>query len=132
MNRAVSEAGGEADGDDDDKPVHEVRLTKPFCLGVHEATNAQWQAVMGKVPSQLQEADRPVEQVCWDDAVEACRQSGRRSVCISCRRTRSGSMRVGWARRRGICSVTTRQRERSMGVLRTPASQWIRTRKPFW
>ena len=65
---------GSADGDDDEQPVHKVRLTQPFYLGVHEVTNAQWKAVMGEVPSQWQDADRPVEQVSWDDAVKFCRK----------------------------------------------------------
>jgi formylglycine-generating enzyme required for sulfatase activity len=53
---------------------HEVTLTKPFYIGVYEVTNAQWQRVMGSVPSRWKEQDRPVERVSWDDAVEFCRR----------------------------------------------------------
>jgi len=63
---------GSADGHDQEQPVHEVRITKPFYLGVYEVTNAQWKAVMGSVPSQWQDDDRPVERVNWDDAVAFC------------------------------------------------------------
>jgi formylglycine-generating enzyme required for sulfatase activity len=64
---------GQAGGNSDETP-HQVTLTKPFYIGVYEVTNAQWQAVMGSVPSKCKEADRPVEQVSWGDAKEFCRK----------------------------------------------------------
>jgi len=64
---------GSNNGDPDEMPVHEVRITKPFHLGVHEVTNAQWQKIMGRVPSAWRGNEHPVEQVSWDDAVEFCR-----------------------------------------------------------
>jgi formylglycine-generating enzyme required for sulfatase activity len=64
---------GQAGGVSDETP-HQVTLTKPFYLGVTEVTNAQWQAVMGSVPSTWKEADRPVEKVSWADAMEFCRK----------------------------------------------------------
>jgi formylglycine-generating enzyme required for sulfatase activity len=60
-------------GDSDEEP-HEVILTNPFYLGVHEVTNAQWKRVMGSVPTTWQDDDRPVERVSWDDTVEFCRK----------------------------------------------------------
>ena len=77
---------GSANGDSDEGPVHEVTITKPYYLGVYEVTNAQWQAVMGDVPSEWKDADRPVESVSWDKAAAFCealsalpaeRQAGR-------------------------------------------------------
>lgn len=65
---------GAADGEEDEKPAHDVRLTKPFYLGVTEVTNAQWKRVMGSVPSEWKEDDLPVENVSWEDAVEFCRK----------------------------------------------------------
>jgi formylglycine-generating enzyme required for sulfatase activity/tRNA A-37 threonylcarbamoyl transferase component Bud32 len=53
---------------------HQVTLTKPFYLGVYEVTNGQWRRVMGIVPSNWKDTDRPVENVSWDDAVEFCRK----------------------------------------------------------
>jgi formylglycine-generating enzyme required for sulfatase activity len=41
---------GEKHSDPDEKPVHEVVLTQPFYLGVHEVTCAQWKQVMGSLP----------------------------------------------------------------------------------
>jgi formylglycine-generating enzyme required for sulfatase activity len=65
---------GSTDGDPDEKPVHEVRITKPFYIGVYEVTNAQWSRVMGGVPSNWKDDDRPVENVTWTDVVEFCRK----------------------------------------------------------
>ena len=64
-----------ADGDrPNEKPVHTVEITKPFYLGVTEVTQEQYEAVMGKTPSGFEGANRPVEQVSWDDAQEFCKK----------------------------------------------------------
>ncbi|MFZ4763567.1 MAG: formylglycine-generating enzyme family protein [Roseimicrobium sp.] len=55
-------------GYDDEKPQHDVVLTRGFWLGETPVTQAQWQAVMGDNPSQFQGAERPVEQVSWQDS----------------------------------------------------------------
>jgi len=64
----------------DERPQHEVTI-KPFCLGKYQVTQAQWQAVaklpqvnreLNPDPSRFKGANRPVEQVSWDDAVEFC------------------------------------------------------------
>jgi formylglycine-generating enzyme required for sulfatase activity len=44
---------GSDKGDDDERPVHVVTITKPFYLGKYEVTQAQWQAVMGSNPSRF-------------------------------------------------------------------------------
>ena len=59
-------------GEGDD--AHEVTLTKPFKMGVHEVTQAQYEQVMGVNPSHFKGAENPVEKVSWDDAVEFCRR----------------------------------------------------------
>ena len=56
---------GSNDGYNDEKPVHTVRLSKPFYLGKYEVTQAQWQTVMGRNPSRFQGAERPVENISW-------------------------------------------------------------------
>jgi formylglycine-generating enzyme required for sulfatase activity len=65
---------GDAAGESDEKPPHRVTLTRPFYMGVHEVTNAQWKQVMGSVPSEWKDDDVPVERVSWEDAVEFCRK----------------------------------------------------------
>ncbi len=60
--------------EDDEKPPHMVRITRPFYLGVFPVTQAEYQAVTGQSPSQAAGNPRhPVDQVSWDDAV-ACAQ----------------------------------------------------------
>jgi formylglycine-generating enzyme required for sulfatase activity len=54
--------------------VHEVTLTKPFKMGVHEVTQAQYEQVMKNNPSNFKGAENPVENVSWEDAVEFCRK----------------------------------------------------------
>ena len=49
---------------------HEVTLTKPFYMGKHEVTQEQWEAVMGKNPSDIKGAKLPVTNVSWLDCKE--------------------------------------------------------------
>jgi formylglycine-generating enzyme required for sulfatase activity len=60
---------GSNTGDPDERPVHEVTISKAFYMGKYEVTQGQWQAVMGTNPSAVPgDANRPVEQVAWNDA----------------------------------------------------------------
>jgi formylglycine-generating enzyme required for sulfatase activity len=54
--------------------AHEVTLTKPFKMGVHEVTQSQYKQVMGVNPSQFKGADNPVGGGNWEDAIEFCRK----------------------------------------------------------
>jgi formylglycine-generating enzyme required for sulfatase activity len=58
---------GEAGRFDGEGPQHEVELSRGVWLGETPCTQALWQAVMGTNPSEYISADRPVEQVSWDD-----------------------------------------------------------------
>jgi formylglycine-generating enzyme required for sulfatase activity len=62
---------------DIEKPVHRVRITRGFHIGIYPVTQAQWQAVMGYNPSHFRGDDRPVEQVSWDDCQEFCGRLGQ-------------------------------------------------------
>jgi formylglycine-generating enzyme required for sulfatase activity len=53
-------------------PVHPVTISRPFWMGKHEVTQAEYQAVMGNNPSQFLGANRPVEMVSWNMAVAYC------------------------------------------------------------
>lgn len=70
-----------------DEARHEVVLTKPFYLGVHEVTQGQYEKVMGSNPSYFSArgggrqrvagkntADYPVEKVTWQQAVAFCQK----------------------------------------------------------
>jgi formylglycine-generating enzyme required for sulfatase activity len=62
---------GAQNGADDEKPVHEVRISKGYWMGIYEVTQEQWQKVMGNNPSQFKSCGQcPVEKVSWDDAQE--------------------------------------------------------------
>jgi formylglycine-generating enzyme required for sulfatase activity len=60
---------GSETGDADERPVHQVTISRAFYLQKTEVTQAQWQAVMGSNPSFHSScgASCPVEQVSWDD-----------------------------------------------------------------
>jgi len=61
---------GSEDGDDNEKPIHRVRISRGFEIGKYEVSQMQWEAVMGNNPSHFKGADLPVENVSWDDAQE--------------------------------------------------------------
>jgi formylglycine-generating enzyme required for sulfatase activity len=70
---------------DDEKPQRRVQVTRPFYLGAHEVTQAQYRTVMGINPSWFSESGggksqvegrlterHPVEDVSWFDSVRFC------------------------------------------------------------
>jgi len=68
---------GAEDGEDREKPVHTIRLTRPFYLAKYPVTQAQWEAVMGKNPSRFTgefQMGAPVEQVSWDEIQDFLRK----------------------------------------------------------
>lgn len=64
---------GDVRGGREEMP-HQVSLTKPYSIGVHEVTNAQWRQVMGAIPSRSTGDDHPVERIAWKDAVAFCQK----------------------------------------------------------
>jgi serine/threonine protein kinase/formylglycine-generating enzyme required for sulfatase activity len=75
----------DADALADEKPRHEVRITRPFYIGVYQVTQAQYRAAMGSNPSWfcgtgggrdkvvgLPTDQNPVDGVFWLDAVRFC------------------------------------------------------------
>ena len=55
-------------------PVHQVRISKAFYLGVYEVTQEQYAKVIGVKGSRLKASNNPVRQVSWNDAVEFCQK----------------------------------------------------------
>ena len=51
-----------------------MTITKPFYMGVYEATQEQYEAVVGGNPNKLKGAILPVDGVSWDAAAEFCRK----------------------------------------------------------
>ena len=47
-------------------------------MGVHQVTQAQWQAVMGANPSHFKGDTLPVENVSWDDCTAFCEALGKK------------------------------------------------------
>ncbi|MCW6048829.1 formylglycine-generating enzyme family protein [Lyngbya sp. CCAP 1446/10] len=62
------------EGNDNERPQHQVTLAQPFYIGKYAITQEQWQAVMGNNPSDFKGAKRPVEKVSWNDAVSFCQK----------------------------------------------------------
>ncbi len=68
---------GSTEGDDDEEPVHTVRVDS-FYMGKYEVTQAEWEEVMGSNPSYFKGTNTPVESVSWYDAVEYCNKRSQR------------------------------------------------------
>ena len=59
---------GSATGGRNQRPVHQVTLTKDYYIGETEVTQELWKAVMGNNPSSFKGSDQlPVERVSWYD-----------------------------------------------------------------
>ena len=69
-------AMGSNDRGSDERPVHEVTLTKGFWMAKTEVTQAQWKSVMGNNPSNHEGDNLPVECVSWFDCQEFCEKTG--------------------------------------------------------
>ena len=63
---------------DDEKPAHEVTLTKDYYMGETQVTQALWEAVVGDNPSCFEGEERPVESVSWDACQEFIRKLNRK------------------------------------------------------
>ena len=71
-------SGGDKECSDSEKPAHRVEITKLFEMGKYEVTQAQWESIMGNNPSNFKGADRPVENVVWNDVQEFFRKLNAR------------------------------------------------------
>ena len=69
---------GDTECRDNEKPAHEVEITRGLWLSRTPVTQAAYEKVTGKNPSHFKGGDLPVEQVSWDDACEYCTAVGGR------------------------------------------------------
>jgi len=68
----------EIEGSRNQRPVHSVTISKGFWIGIYEATQAQWTAVMGANPSKFRgQGQLPVESVSWEDCQAFLRELSR-------------------------------------------------------
>jgi serine/threonine protein kinase len=85
----MGSAAGE--GEADEQPSHEVRISRPFYLGIHEITQGQYRAVMGNNPSWFSiesgsndrtkgstRDEHPAESITWFEAVRFCNELSKR------------------------------------------------------
>ncbi len=80
-------------GRSSDETQHAVTLTKGFWMGVHEVTQAEYQAVTGSNPSfYTGDTTRPVEQVQWTQAVAYC-------ATLTTSEQTAGRIPAGWSYR---------------------------------
>jgi formylglycine-generating enzyme required for sulfatase activity len=63
MGSPANEAGRQ----DNEGPVHHVKIPSEFYLGKYEVTQKQWRDVMGSSPSNFKGDNLPVESVSWND-----------------------------------------------------------------
>ncbi len=64
----------------DERPQHQVKVPG-FFMGKYEITQAQYETIMGSNPSNFKTngANRPVEQVNWNDAIEFCKKLSKKA-----------------------------------------------------
>lgn len=65
---------GSMRGEDDEKPVHKVTLTRPFYIGIYEVTQEQYEKVMGVNPTKSKGPKHPVARISCNDTQEFCRR----------------------------------------------------------
>ncbi|MDZ8186800.1 MAG: bifunctional serine/threonine-protein kinase/formylglycine-generating enzyme family protein [Nostoc sp. ChiSLP02] len=70
----------ENEGKANERPQHQVKVSA-FFMGKYEITQAQYEAIMGTNPSYFRtnDANRPVESVSWNDAVEFCQKLSQKT-----------------------------------------------------
>jgi len=74
---------GNANGEEDEKPVHNVRISA-FYMDKYEVTQKEYEKLMGRNPSKAKTPDNPVEQLSWFAAVKYCNARSLREGLQPC------------------------------------------------
>jgi formylglycine-generating enzyme required for sulfatase activity len=61
-------------GESDEKPIHTVKITKGYYMGIYEVTQEQYEKVIGTNHSLFKGAKLPVDNIFWDSAIEFCKK----------------------------------------------------------
>ena len=68
---------GSNDGESNEKPVHNVKISRPFYMGKYVVTQSQFEKVAGKSPSHFKGENLPVDSVSYSDAEEFCTKANK-------------------------------------------------------
>ena len=68
-----------SDARDDEKPAHQVNISKGFLIGRYEVTAGEWKAVMGKEPPGFEADHFPARYITWNDAQEFIRRLNQKN-----------------------------------------------------
>lgn len=63
---------GSETGAKDARPAREVEIRRPFYIGVHEVSAAQWAQLMGGAPPPAEAALLPARRLSWRQALDFC------------------------------------------------------------
>ncbi len=63
---------------DSEKPVHRVKISKSFYLGIYSVIQHEWKEVMGSNPSSFKGNNLPVESISWYDVQEYINKLNRK------------------------------------------------------
>ena len=69
---------GDAECSANEKPTHQVTLSRGFWIGRTETTQAAYQKVTGTNPSHFKGENLPVDTVSWTDSLDYCNAVGMR------------------------------------------------------
>ena len=58
---------GSNTGEKNERPTHQIMISRDYELQETEVTQAQWEALMGNNPSHFRGSNQPVETVSWDE-----------------------------------------------------------------
>ena len=57
-----------------ENPLHSVTISNGYWIGKYPVTQGEYQSIIGNNPSNFNGANKPVDQVNWDDAVAFCQK----------------------------------------------------------